>query len=164
MERDSVKLATQVFSASLSRGMQTAVVVGAISSPTCQNTANLCGKLKDIFDCLNSTYCDDSNPLKRPISESNPNVIKSLEDAVLPIRSWKLKDSQINLPCYSGLVLNIRSVLLLDADLKSESNSYLLTGRLNQDVIENTFGVLRQRGGYNIAILRQSSSEGNFSI
>lgn len=152
MGRHIVKLATQVFSASVSRGMQTAYVVGAISSPTCQNAANLCGKLNDFFDCLNSTYCDDSNPVKRPISEPNPNVIKCLEDAVLPIRSWKLKDSQINPPCFSGLVLSITSVLLLDADLQSESNSYLLTKpkpRLNQDVIENTFGVLRKRGGYN---------------
>lgn len=148
-QKMSVKLATQVFSSSVSRGMHTAYVVGAISSPTCQNTANLCGMLNDIFDCLNSTYCYDSNPLKRPISEANTNVIKCLEDAVISIRSWKLQNSKINPPCFSGLVLSIRSVLLLYADLKAENNSYLLTGRLNQDVVENTFGVLRQRGGYN---------------
>lgn len=81
-------MATQVFSPSVSRGMQKAYVVGVISSPTCQNTANLYRKLNDdIFDCLNSrpTYCYDSNPLKIPISKSNPNVMKCLEGALLSI-------------------------------------------------------------------------------
>lgn len=66
--------------------MQKAYVVGAISSPTCQNTANLYRKLNDIFDCLNSTYCYNSNPIKIPISKSNPNVMKCLEDVVLSIQ------------------------------------------------------------------------------
>jgi len=32
---------------------------------------------------------------------------------------------------------------------KNESFKYLLTSRLNQDIIENTFSVFRQRGGFN---------------
>lgn len=38
-----------------------------------------------------------------------------------------------------------------------ESNSYLLTGRLNQDPLENMFEVLCQRGGY-----RNNPSAKNF--
>lgn len=58
-----------------------------------------------------------------------------------------MKDSRINPPCFSGLVLSIKSVLLLYADLKAENNSYLLTGRLNQ--LKTHLVYYGKEGGYN---------------
>lgn len=37
----------------------------------------------------------------------------------------------------------------LKTDLKTEGTSYVLTGRLNQDPLENLFAAYRQKGGNN---------------
>lgn len=149
-QKMSVKLATQVFSASVSRGMQAACSTGMMKSPTGPNTAMFLGRLNDIFDCLNSKYCFDSNPLRKPLSTQNLKVMQCLKDALPFVKCWKLRSGRPNPPCFNGLVLGINSVLSLYNSLISEKNTtYLLTGRLNQDPIENIFGVLRQRGGYN---------------
>lgn len=47
------------------------------------------------------------------------------------------------------MVQTIKGVLNLYQDVVTDSQSFLLTGRLNQDPLENLFGVLRRRSGYN---------------
>lgn len=148
-QKMSVKLATQVFSQSVSRGMIAASKMGAIKSSSALNTAEFLGKMNDMFDCLNSKHHDDPTPMRRPLKATNPNILNFLEESIPYINSWKININQQNPPCFDGLILTIRSVLSLYKDLQLEDCKYLLTGRLNQDPIENMFGVLRQRGGYN---------------
>ena len=52
-------------------------------------------------------------------------------------------------PFQKGLVVSIRSVVDLYNELKSEGLTYLLTTRVNQDVLENTFSSLRYMEGNN---------------
>jgi len=47
------------------------------------------------------------------------------------------------------MVWSINAISMLYIQQKNESFKYLLTSRLNQDIIENTFSVFRQRGGFN---------------
>lgn len=51
--------------------------------------------------------------------------------------------------CLNGFKLTINAILQLWQDLRNEGKIFLLTSRLNQDPLENFFGVVRQRGGYN---------------
>jgi len=52
-------------------------------------------------------------------------------------------------PCFDGLLWTINSIEMLYNQQKEQGYNYLLTNRLTSDVIENTFSVFRQRGGYN---------------
>lgn len=147
-QKMNVKLATQVFSNSVSRGMKAAVSLGQLKSKSSTNTANLLGKLNDITDSLNSKHMDDKNPYKQPLSNTNLRPLHCLEAAIPYVLAWKTLDG-LNPPCFEGLVQTLRGILMLYEDIYSSGNKFLLTGRFNQDPLENLFGVLRHRGGYN---------------
>ncbi|XP_054263773.1 uncharacterized protein LOC129004163 [Macrosteles quadrilineatus] len=96
---------------------------------------------------MNSKHLDDKNPLKRPLKKENSNVIKCLEDAIPYIASWSVVGSPPP-PCFDGLKQTLHGVLSLFNEVFTDDESFLLTGRLNQDPLENLFGVLRRRSGY----------------
>lgn len=50
---------------------------------------------------------------------------------------------------FDGLEWTIYTIIHIYEEQKLLGFDYLLTARLNQDAIENTFSVIRQRGGYN---------------
>ena len=52
-------------------------------------------------------------------------------------------------PFQKGLLVSIRSIIELFKELKSDGLQYLLTTRVNQDVLENSFSSLRYMGGNN---------------
>lgn len=44
---------------------------------------------------------------------------------------------------------SLKAIIILYNEQKENGYTYILTGRLNSDIIENMFSVFRQRGGYN---------------
>ena len=60
-----------------------------------------------------------------------------------------VKGCQTLPPCIDGLIMTIKSVRLLAADMIASGSLYLITSRLNQDPLENLFGILRGRSGCN---------------
>ncbi|XP_054289856.1 uncharacterized protein LOC129005088 [Macrosteles quadrilineatus] len=152
-DRMKVKLATQVFSHSVTAAMQTAVGTGQLPADAV-NTATFIGRLNDIFDCLNSKVQFDANPLKCAISSTDAGlrVGETLKNALPWIQTWrcdkKTSRSLSRPPCFSGLYQTVSSVLQLWNDIKEEDTKYLLTNRLTQDALENEFGIARQRCGY----------------
>lgn len=48
-------------------------------------------------------------------------------------------------PCQTGVILTTTSVLSLAEELLDAGHTYLLTGRLTQDCLENLFSVVRLR-------------------
>ena len=52
-------------------------------------------------------------------------------------------------PFQTGIIVGINSTVSLYNDLKSEGIHFVLTSRLNQDALENTFSTLRLMGGSN---------------
>ena len=56
---------------------------------------------------------------------------------------WRRKSSQSKLPFEHGILANIRSTRGLLVDLKAVGYKYLLTSRMNQDCVENSFSCLR---------------------
>ena len=70
---------------------------------------------------------------------------KVLTDMVMLIQSLRVHGRY--LPFQKGIVINSRSLLKLCETLANNySLSYLLTRRLNQDVLEHFFSVVRQMG------------------
>lgn len=144
-EKMKVKLATQVFSKTFYSAMMTVIKTGELKSPTAKSTAQFILRLNDIFDCLNSQGNFDSNYLKRPLSDKNQLILKTLNEAIPFIESWSVEK---NSPyCFEGLIQTINGTLQLWQD-KKDWKPYLITGRLNQDPIENLFSKIRQRRGY----------------
>jgi len=52
-------------------------------------------------------------------------------------------------PCFNGFTQTINGILLLFEEEKINGMPFLITNRLNQDVLENLFSIFRQKGGYN---------------
>ncbi|CAG9825303.1 unnamed protein product [Phaedon cochleariae] len=55
---------------------------------------------------------------------------------------------------FNGLIWSINAIMCLYEQQKELGFPYLLTNRLNQDILENSFAGYRQRGGYNVRTFR----------
>lgn len=148
-----VKLATQIFSRSVSNAMKAAIISGELNTSTAQGTTIFIQLINDLFDSFNSKVLNDPNPLKCAISVFNNNVLSNIEKCVTSAKTFKVykKDGQVkqNIYCFKGIVLTMKATIMLWNDLKFENKKYLLTNRLQQDPIENLFSVIRSKGGYN---------------
>lgn len=147
-----VKLATQIFSRSVSNAIKAAIISGELTTTTAQGTAIFIQLINDLFDTSNSRVLKDSNPLKCAISIYNDNVLSKIQTCLTSVKTFKIyKDGREmkNIYCFKGISITIRATLMLWDDLKSENKKYLLTNRLQQDPIENLFSVIRSKGGYN---------------
>jgi hypothetical protein len=151
-ERMSVKLATQVFSHTVSTAMKTAVSTSQLP-PEAEQTAVFIDNLNNVFDAMNSHTQFHANPRKCAISSCKKRrlqmPLKTIKEGIKWVKSWKMKDFKKRPPSFVGMEHTMRATLLLWKDLQKEGVSFLLTARLNQDALENEFSIARQRGGYN---------------
>jgi hypothetical protein len=95
------------------------------------------------------------NPKKCALSDKCPEQIEFL----LKARTWfesleKVIDPKKPIKntrpvCFDGMVWTINAISMIYEEQQNNGYNYLLTRRLNSDVIENMFAVFRQRGGYN---------------
>ncbi|KAL7289993.1 hypothetical protein TKK_0015725 [Trichogramma kaykai] len=148
-EKMKVSLAVQVFSHSVGAALMAATMnrdVGLNNTDLeiAGATSDFC--INRIFDCLNARTSADSNPYRRGLSSKSTIV----EDELKKSLAWlKLIYDPTKSPAFSNLILTINGILLLWDRLKAEGVSYLLTSHLNQDKLENFFGFVRERCGYN---------------
>lgn len=146
----SCKLAMQLFSNRVSTAIQTCILTGQLKSTTAPQTVKMIKKLNDLLDCLNSSSLFNSNPSKCALSDKFPHQLILLQNAKKWFETLTISQSQKNRPvCFDGMEWTINSIILLFEEQKKIGYSYLLTRRVNSDVIENLFSVFRQRGGYN---------------
>lgn len=158
-QKMTVSLATQVFSNSVAAAIRTAKETKELTSDTADATAKFVQVVNHMFDALNSRKRYDKNPYKNALSEKSSFVNRALIDAKkifenLQKISYRNKDGQrkkilTRPPCFDGVVLTIEAVLQFYGEECSDKNSYIITKKLNQDIIENLFARFRQKGGYN---------------
>lgn len=150
----SCKLALQLCSNSVAATIKTCVYTEELKSKTAFQTANMIKYLNDLFDILNSMSLYNSNPCKCAISNERPLQLKFLEKARSTFETIEKmnvanNESPIKPLCFDGMSWTINAIIMLYNEQKDIGFTYILTGRLNLDVIENTFSIFRQRGGYN---------------
>uniref|UniRef100_A0A1B6MDZ4 Transposable element P transposase-like GTP-binding insertion domain-containing protein n=1 Tax=Graphocephala atropunctata TaxID=36148 RepID=A0A1B6MDZ4_9HEMI len=119
-EKISVKLATQVFSHTVKAALLTASKMPEIGNAA-EETASFVGKMNDIFDALNSKMLFSRNKLNCALNIENSNVAKFLKSVIPWVNSLRVvtkNDREKVVPCFVGLALTIKSVLLLWKDLK----------------------------------------------
>lgn len=114
-----------------------------------RSTAEFLEKMDKLFDTLNSScVTQKGSKLRYAISEGSDHV-QFLEECLLWIEKWSF-DSPRQPHTIRGWKITIRAVTLLWQELHTNYGfTYLLTRRLQQDPLENLFGVIRQQHGCN---------------
>ena len=147
-----VKYATQVMSHTVGSTLCMYIALGALP-PSAVGTAELIANMDNIFDCLNSSSLNSTKIYKKALSEDSAHH-KFIDDMLPFIQSIKVinreskEDVTNKLRCLKGLQLTLNGVLALwDTLHKDYGLDFLLTRRLNQDPLENFFGLIRQQGG-----------------
>jgi len=141
-----VNLAAQVCSHTVYAGMRTLVALGQLDA-NADMTAVFLKSVNDLFDLLNVRVCGSGiRPLTRGTYEQCR--LQKLQQEVL---TWKVTDkgAPSRPPCFDGFVQAINVALLLREELVMTGRvKFLLTGRMNQDSIENLFSQIRSKGGH----------------
>ena len=147
-----VKLATQTISQTVASTMSTYISLGALP-PSAMGTAELISNFDNIFDCLNSSSLSSTKIYKQAMSENSPHH-KFIADMLEFIASIKVidkrnqEDVSNQIRCLKGFTLTLNGINALWKHLHEDfSLEFLMTRRLNQDVLENFFGLIRQQGG-----------------
>lgn len=151
----SVKLAAQVFSNSVYSALDIAGKTKEIESKSLENTAHFVQLIDKLWDALNSRSEKENNPYNCAISESNSKVKEILLEGRDYFRKLQkehavTKSTKV-IPCFNGMQQTIAGILILYEDLTQnyEGISYLPTRPLQQDLLENWFAAVRQKGGNN---------------
>jgi len=155
-QKMSCKLAMQLFSHRVATAMKTCIMTEQLQSRTAPQTAEMIKKFNNLLDCLNSNSLYNSNPFKCALSDKNPGQLEFLLEAKSWFESLEKISTDPNKPlrdtrpvCFDGMVWTLNAIIMLYKEQADIGYNYLLTRRLDSDVIENMFAVFRQRGGYN---------------
>ena len=152
--RMSVSKASHILSNTVSCAIQTYVQAGALPAEALA-TAHYCSFFDRVFDCLNSSRRNGATSYKSALQQSNKEGLEFVEDAVCQLKTLQILDKDSNVinqrfRFLQGFALALSSVKALYEHLQQEFGfEFLLTRRLCQDSIENFFGVIRGRNGYN---------------
>lgn len=151
----SCKLAMQLFSHRVATTIKTCIMTQQLQSRTASQTAEMIKQFNNLLDCLNSNSLYNSNPYKCALSDKNPRQLELLFEAKNWFESLEKISTDPKKPlrdtrpvCFDGFIWALNGIILLYKEQDDIGFNYLLTRRLNSDVIENMFAVFRQRGGY----------------
>lgn len=105
--------------------------------------------INDGFDVLNSRIpiCG-VNPLKSAYGNCLQEQDEALDKLHNLILTMRVKGQTNLLPFQKGFLISINSIRGLFRELKSDGYSYILTYRLNQDVLESYFSQIRGIGRF----------------
>lgn len=146
-----VKLATQIFSNSVAKGIMFYAQKGAPRLTNAEPTVQFTVFLNDLFDALNRRF--PAEGLKLGCKD-----FSVLEAASVWLDSWETevvkgeisKDVFLTQSTAEGLRVTIKSVRELSVYLLKECGyKYVLTAKMNQDPLECFFGIVTQAGGQN---------------
>lgn len=142
-----VKLASQVFSRSVYAGLTFAKTCGVIDN---QGTAEFVFFMDKLFDSLNGVRTS-SKPLRRPLTDSSDhNTFWGEAKPFLDQLIFKKGNATVQSPpSVKNFIVTIRNIQALWKHMKDLGFKYLLTRCLNQDPLENFFGIIRGLCGQN---------------
>lgn len=144
-----VSLAVQILSKSVSEGIckmiETNLFETEEEKANAKNAAIFAEKLNNLFDMLNAKDVSDPNPLKRGLCKTNIDVLRNLFEYVMNLEYHGRKVFWI-----TGMQQTVNGILMFFDEKNAQNQDFcLMTRRLNQDALENLFGVVRSKGGNN---------------
>lgn len=143
-ERQRVKFAVQLLSGTVAKALTFLGNHGDIKSKNWSQTADFIRLINDWFDIFNSSIKIDCAG-KRHSFQKYDKQLDTLSKITETIKG--LRVSGKFLPFQKGILISCQSLKTLYNSLHERfSMSYILTRRLNQDVLEHFFSVIRQMG------------------
>ena len=112
-----------------------------------KHTAEFIQLFNDLFDTFNSSSVYHSKTYKRAIGLSS-NHDDLLTKATDYISSLTPRGTKKVLPSLKGWINNIKSIRDLVQLMSNFDADYLMTRRINQDMLENFFSQVRLKGGH----------------
>lgn len=144
-QRQSVKLAAQVFSRRNAKAIEYCAKEKLLTNENWQETANLLQLFNDWFDILN---CHSKFENRKGIKtygvelEQQDAILNKMSEVISSMRSPKRSTI---LPFQKGILLSTESLRQLLRYVKDKYSTdeyniqYIITRRLNQDILENFF-------------------------
>ena len=143
-KRQKVSLAVQLLSDTVSKALCFLGEKGEIKSDGWLLAAHFIKLVNDWFDIFNSCLRVDPSGKRNAFCKSETQM------EVLSNMKTKIKSLRVNkrfLPFQKGILISCQSLVsLFDALHVRFGVKYILTRRLNQDVVESFFSVMRQMG------------------
>ncbi|KAF0303602.1 Transposable element P transposase [Amphibalanus amphitrite] len=110
-------------------------------------TAIALDRLNNTFDVLNSCTPQSPNPMKRALSvENEEQLLGLLRETRAWISRWRV-GNDVKVDFVHGLKLTITAVIQIWTAWRGDPLTFMMTRRLNQDGLENLFGVVRMCHG-----------------
>lgn len=147
-DKQSVKLATQVLSHSCASAIYFSVATVKMTSSSL-GTALFCQNMDKLFDSLNSTSYNSTKYHQTPLNSNSTSMVE-LKNSIDFIKSWTFHNPSTDIisrkviPTKNSWLITINSFIGLVETLSPEVE-YIFTRRINQDVLENFFGIIRRR-------------------
>lgn len=147
-DKMKVKFATQIFSRSVYAGLQFATNCKAMDAT---GTAEFVLFMDKLFNSMNGTR-KSKKPLNGPLTDKTDHLnFWATAKVLLRNLTFKIGDDTVaNPPTIENTILTITNMQSIWNVMKRDLEfKFLLTRTLNQDCIENTFGVIRGLCGQN---------------
>lgn len=146
-QRQRVKFAVQLLSGTVAKALTFLGNHGFIKSKNWSPTADFIQLINDWFDIFNSSIKKDSAG-KRHAFQKGDKQLETISKVTKAIKC--LRVSGKFLPFQKGILISCRSLETLYNSLHERfSFSYIMTRRINQDILEHFFSIIRQIGRYN---------------
>jgi hypothetical protein len=142
-EKMNVRLAAQTISRSVAIALQRYLA----NDPEAIELSQFILKMNDWFDIMNSHHTAENVPFKKPFSYSQDQIelLDEVYDIVLNMKRPGKNSIQV---FQRGILLSISSLKILFSEMQRRYGiQYLLTYKVNQDILENFFGRIRCWGG-----------------
>jgi len=154
-DKMKVRLAAQVFSASVAAGMSTALNCGLLPVDA-QSTIYFINNMDKLFDIFNSTDIPNGKIYNQPFTNTAPQT-DHLSKMTEMFKNMKFinkidkSDVTKRTNFINGWLVSISGLRMLWHSLNptNKPGFSICTGRLNQDSQENLFGTFRQQHGNN---------------
>ena len=144
-----VKTAAQVMSQSVSAAILTYICSGALKKDALP-TALFLKKVDSLFDVFNSSSRLDSKIFRRAIHKESASL-DFLRESVSWLDSIQVLGLNKQPPSIKGWKQSINALLgLWEEVAEVEGITYLCTRKISQDVLENSFSLIRGRGYFNM--------------
>lgn len=103
-----------------------------------------------VFDSVNSEKKEDVKALRCAVKKGSPHV-EFWKEAIKTLQSIKFVDAKRSVPSIKNWIFTLKGLTYLWQKLEAEKEiKYLCLRRLNQDCVENFFGVVRSHGIRNV--------------
>lgn len=149
-ERQKVKPAAQIFSNTVAKAIKFCGLKGHMKETNWHETSDMIAMINNWFDLFNARSKFGTDQGHNAYGINLENQIALLDEVSMFISLMRVGRHKSLIPFQKGILLSNKSMVNLFHYLREKFGvEYVLTYRLNQDILENFFSYIRGMGGTN---------------